>query len=219
MGSIQSELQNIVKQLAGVADAAPADPINMAIRQASAIRQNTEALNRFKGNDSDAEIVARYTGYLDKFDMSAKSLLTLKNSQLEQAERELWKRCADEDKSLRETVKPYLDPPDPAGLNKIPDLAEMAKEKIHNDFSRQMDQASSITRAYDDAKAFSVSDGVWSNVSSGMRNATDGLWSKYQPLLDDIKEKCAEIEKGKEGLFIVQTLANLKNAQLGSTSR
>jgi hypothetical protein len=83
MRSIQSELQYIVKQLAGVADADSADPVNMAIRQASAIRQNTEAFDRFKGNDSDAEIVARYIGYLDKFDISAKSLLTLKNSQLE----------------------------------------------------------------------------------------------------------------------------------------
>lgn len=215
--AIQSDLENVAKQLYGIADASSADGIGDAIGSARSMGEKVEKLERVKGDDSAASSIAeRYPDDLESFYEAANALLELKNAQLAQAQRGLWKSCGDEDKNLREAVKPYLEPPDPAGLEKVPQLAEEAKGKIHDDLARQLGQESDIASAYEEAKRFSVSDGGWSDVTSHLREGADGTWSKYQAALKETKEKCAELDKGKEHPFIVESLGKLKGASAGS---
>jgi hypothetical protein len=218
MPAIQSDLENVSKQLNGIADASSDDGIKNAIGYARSMEQNVGKLERVKGNDSAASSIAdRYPNYLKDFYEAANALLKLKNAQLVQEQRGLWKSCSEEDKNLREAVKPYLDPPDPSGLEKIPQLAENAKSKIHDDFARQLGQESDIASAYGEAKRFSVSEGGgWSDVTSRMRQGADGTWSKYEAPLKDTKEKCAELDKGKEHPFIVESLGKLTGANASS---
>ena len=72
-----------------------------------------------------------------------------------------------------------------------------------------------MARAYDDARGFSVSDGRWSDVSSRMHEATTAS-GEVSTTLKDTKEKCAELDKGKESPYIVESLASLKVAHSGS---
>ncbi len=216
--AIQSDLENVSKQLDGIAGASSDDGIENAIRYARSMEQNVGKLDRVKGDDSAAGSIAdRYPDYLEDFYAAANALLKLKNAQLAQEQRGLWKSCGEEDKSLREAAKAYLDPPDPAGLEKIPQLAENAKGRIHDDFARQLGQESDIASAYGDAKRFSVSEGGgWSDVTSRMREGADGTWSKYQAPLQDTKEKCADLDRGKEHPFIVEALGKLSGASASS---
>ena len=213
MPAIQSDLEEMAEQLSGIAGASSDDGIENAIGAARSLEQNVDKLERVKGDDSAASSIAdRYPDYLEDFYEAANALLKLKNAQLAQEQRGLWKICSEEDKNLREAVKPYLDPPDPGGLEKIPQLAESAKSKIHDDFARQLGQESDIASAYEEAKRFSVSDGGWSEVTSRLREGADGTWSKYEAPLKDTKEKCAELDKGKEHPFIVESLGKLTGA-------
>ncbi len=97
------------------------------------MRENISHLNDVKGSDSTANaIVDHYPGYIDAFVDAAKALAKLKNAQLQQADKLLWKRCADEDENLRKQVKQYLEPPDPEGLDKVPGLADTAKSAFRS---------------------------------------------------------------------------------------
>lgn len=215
--AINNELVTIAKQLEGIRDKDSDDGIQIAIRQADGMRQNISSLTSIKGDDSNANaIVDHYPDYIGAFEDSANALAKLKNAQLVQSEKSLWKRCSDENENLRKAVNQYLEPPDPIGREKIPELAVKTREALHDELARQMDQAGDVNRAYNDAKRFSISDAGWSDVSSRLREGAEGIWGIYEPRLKDIKQNCADLDRGSENPFIVESLSKLKNVSESS---
>jgi hypothetical protein len=214
---INRHLEAMKGDLYGVASESSADRISDAISQAQEMRSNVDALRGVKGEDSTANSIAdRYPDYISGFNDAARALSTLKNAQLAQAQAELWKRCIEEDKNLRDAVKGYLDALDPDGIEKIPYLAEKAQGKIHEAYARQLDQANDIARARDDARRFSVGDGGWSEVSGRMRDGADNLWNVYEPRLKDTRQNCGDLDKGKDNPFIADSLTTLKGMNASS---
>ena len=68
MPVIQSDLENVSKQLNGIAAASSDDGIKNAIGYARSMEQNVGKLERVKGNDSTASSIAdRYPDYLEDF--------------------------------------------------------------------------------------------------------------------------------------------------------
>jgi hypothetical protein len=215
--AIKKDVEQVAANLYNVDDASSDDGIENAMGYARQARDKLDKLGRVKGSDSTAgSMVDRYPGYIDDFYDAAKGLIVLKNAQLQQEQRGLWKSCSDEDDNLKKAVKQYLDPPDPDGLEKIPALAEAAKGKIHSDYDRLLDKDSSVISAYSNAKDFSVSDGPWSSVTSRLREAADDTAGKYDARLKETKKECAELDKGKDSAFIVESLGKLKGAHSGS---
>lgn len=217
MPAIQTELGNLASALSGVADASSDDGIESAMGYARSLGQKVDRLDDIKGSDSAAgDIADDYPDYIEDFNEAASALMKLKSAQLVITQRNLGNACTEETKTLTEAVKPFLSPPDPAGLEKIPQLAEASKGKIHDDYASQLAQESDLTSAYGVAKNFSAS-GDWSNVTSRMREGADGTWTKYAAALKATKENCVELDKGKDQAFIVASLGTLTGA--GADSR
>ncbi len=210
---IHTDLENLSSQLSDIAGASSADGLQRAIGTAGSMQSKVDKLEDIQGEDDAATSIAdHYPDYLENFLRATNALVKLKTAQLAQDQRALGNSCADEAKSLRDAMKPLLEPPDPNGVEKIPQLAEAAKGKIHDDFTRQIGQESDITSAYNEAKSFSSSDGTWSSVSSRLRDGCEGAWTKYQTALKDTKDNCTELDKGKDQAAVVEAVGKLTSA-------
>ena len=215
--AINNEVTTIARQLERSRDDDTDDTIQIAIRQTDGMAENIDHLKNVKGDDSTANaVIDHYPGYIDAFLESAKALAKLKNAQVRQNEKMLWKRCDEEGEHLRQAVKNYLEPPDPAGLDKLPAFADNAKSQIHDEYTRQLDQANEVTRARDDARKFSVSDAGWSDVTSRMRDGADGIWGIYDSQLKNTREKCGDLEKGRDNPLIAEAMAKLQSVNSSS---
>src|SRR5262249_16184819 len=159
--------------LSGVSDASSDDGIKSAINYANSVAQKADRLDEIKGDDGTAaDMAGHYPGFVEAFNEAASGLIKLKNAQLAMSQRNLGQACADETKALTEGAQPFLNPPpDPAGLTEIPQRAEAAKSKIHDDYTKQLAQEADLTSAYNTVKSFSASDGGWSSVTSRLREA------------------------------------------------
>ncbi len=215
--ALQNDLEQMSRSLGNAVGSSSEDDIANAIDRTRAIKENVDKLKDVQGDDSTASrIVDDYPRYVDDFTEAAKGFLLLKRAQLEQEKRDLARLCPETDKALRETVGQYLQPPDPAGLDKIPEAAERAKSTIADLYAREKDQANDTKSAYDNAHRFSASGDGWSDVSGQLRDSADSLWSKYDARLKEVDEKCTELSKGKDSAFIVEALSKLNGAQSDS---
>jgi hypothetical protein len=215
---IHTDLENLSSHISDVAGAGSADGLHRAIGTAGSMQSKVDKLEDIQGADDAAKaIAARYPDYLGSFLRASNALVKLKTAQLAQDQRALGQSCAEEAKSLRDAMKPLLEPPDPGGVEKIPQLAEAAKGRIHDDYARQVGQESEIAGAYNEARSFSSSDGGWSSVSSRLRDGCEGTWTRYQAALKSTKENCAELARGKDQAAVVEAVARLTSA--GGESR
>ena len=163
--AINNELKMMATQLGRSRDEDTDDSIQLAIRQTDGMASNIDFLKGVKGNDSMANaILDHYPAYIDSFVIAAEALAKLKNAQVRQNEKMLWKRCAE---------------------------ADSTKHQVHDELARQIDEVNDISHAHDVAQNFSVSDAGWSNVTRRMHDAADGIWTIYDTQLKNTREKCS----------------------------
>jgi hypothetical protein len=94
--AINNELKMMATQLERSRDDDTDDSIQLAIRQTDGMVSNIDFLKNVKGDDKIANaMIEHYPGYIDSFVIAATALAKLKNAQVRQNEKMLWKRCAE----------------------------------------------------------------------------------------------------------------------------
>lgn len=137
--------------------------------------------------------------------------MEMKERQLLQANDRLAEKCRDAQLRLRDEINRYVEKNDPAGITKIPELAERAARDYQDPFRRDTETHRNMPGWKDYAKNFSESDGGWSDVKSRLHSEADRIWDAWRSRYEDTtkSENCGDIVRAKENPIAVRALGQL----------
>ncbi len=219
IGEIESVLREIKDKLDGAADDSSTSDIDRAMDYARQVEDLAEKLKSANPQTDKGKTMANYyRDYARKFAESAKYLRESKQRQLQQQNDRLAEKCAEAQHRLRDEINRFVEKNDPAGLYKIPDLAEYAARDYQEPHRKDVETHREMERWKEYARNFSESDGRWSDVRSELHEAANGIWETWRRRHEDTLDKCKDLIRAKENPIAVEAMKQLsgnKEIRLG----
>jgi hypothetical protein len=212
VAQIESKLRDIKDKLDGASGNSSTSAIDDAMKFATQIEDLADKLRSSNPQTDRGKTMGNYyRDYARKFEESDQYLHLMKEQQLRQANDRLAEKCANAEQRLRDDINRYVDKNDPAGITKIPELAENAARDYREAFKRDGEMDRSMGDWSSRAKNFSESDGGWSDVTSKLRSDVDAIWADWHHRYEDEakSEDCGDLVKGTENPLAVRAHAQL----------
>ncbi len=207
---IEGYLGDIKGYLDGIAGDSSYSDIDYALDRASKVKELAERL-RSLGPQTDAgkTMANYYPDWVEKFKESARYLKEQKQAQLKQTDGRLWEKCKDAQNKLRDEVRRYVERNDPAGMQKIPELAERAAYDLRDPLKREDEVHREMERWHDYARRFSETHGRWSDVKGELHDGANDIWEAWKRRREETQKECGDLAKGKENPVVVEALKQL----------
>lgn len=212
VGRIESVLREIKDQLDGVSSQSSSSRIDRAMDHAKQIEDLADKLRSANAQSDKGKTMGNYyRDYARKFGDSAKYLRQMKDQQLRQANDRLAEKCRDSQQRLRDEINRFVEKNDPAGITKIPELAERVARDYQDPFKRDTETHRYMADWKDYAKNFSESDGGWNDVRSKLQSEADRIWDAWRSRYEETakSENCGDIIRAKENPVAVRALGQL----------
>ncbi len=207
---IEGYLGDIKGYLDGIAGDSSYGDIDYALDRASKVKELAERLRSLGPKTDTGKTMANYyPDWVDKFKESARYLKEMKQAQLQQADRRLPEKCKDAQTRLKDEVRRYTDRNDPAGMQKIPELAERAAYDQRDPLKREDETHREMERWYDYARRFSETHGRWSDVKGELHDGANDLWEAWKRKREETQKECGDLVKGKENPVVVEAMKQL----------
>lgn len=212
VSQVEEKVRDIKDKLDGVASDSSVSDIDTAFEDARKIEDLADRLRSSNPQTDKGKTMGNYyRDFAKKFEEADKYLRLMKEQQLRQGNDRLAEKCLNAVQRLRDDINRFVDKNDPAGITKIPELAEYAARDYREAFKRDVEMDRSMADWSSYAKNFSESDGGWSDVSSKLRSDVDAIWADWHHRYEDEakSEDCGDLVKGTENPLAVRALAQL----------
>ncbi|HEY4239048.1 MAG TPA: hypothetical protein VGM88_04505 [Kofleriaceae bacterium] len=172
------------------------------------------ALARVKGSDSRAgNYVDRYGSYARDFDRAAQQLGAMKTEQRSLAD--LAKRCTDLDKGLTDIATRAESDKDGSRMDELRRTANTDGDQADNWMRDADHRRDDEQRRASDARGFSVSDGEWSGITSGLRDSASRSLEAWLRDYTAADQACKPLRQREHEPAVEHALSALANTSAG----
>ena len=211
---IDDLLDDAADDLDGLVTDSSSSDLDRALDRVSRVKDRAKELERIQGDDARArDIASRYPASADRFRDAATSLRQLKDSQRTLDEQP--RACQDRMRELEAKIRAYVDRNDPAGIAEIPRLALEYGRPIVEALERATRRKDELARLRDHARAFSESDGRWSEVRAELHDSANEIFEYWTRKLDEAHQDCAELAKLERSAMVEAAMARLATSEQG----
>lgn len=210
------EIDSLLDGITGDLDRVPGDSgtsyIDYAVRKADEVKDKARRLYDVRGSDDRAKRYGEYyPGYADKLKEALTPLRQMKEKQREIDA--LPRLCEDKQRELTDKIRRFTDANNPDGLEAIPALGREIGRPIKEAVDQADRRKGELEVWKDRARAFSESDGKWSNVRSELYEAAEGVYAPWKQNWEQAKKNCNDLVKEERNPAVEAALRLLADGE------